>query len=133
MAGNSHYHCCAGCCFVHKFSQKRIHCCCTAVRMQNGFSNSSVFCSRPGLEAGDEILFVNGKPASALQMDDMRAAFADQVLTFIVSAVPRLDPRMLTSLPPRRSDGEHDQATDVFSQSQGRATFRCCEKNQCDM
>uniref|UniRef100_A0A3Q1H627 TIAM Rac1 associated GEF 1a n=1 Tax=Anabas testudineus TaxID=64144 RepID=A0A3Q1H627_ANATE len=75
---------------------------------------------RKRLKAGDEILLLNGKPASALQMDDMRNAFANPVLTLTVSTLPQLDPRVLNSLPPRRSDGEQDQATDIFSQSQGK-------------
>ncbi|XP_030293281.1 T-lymphoma invasion and metastasis-inducing protein 1 isoform X2 [Sparus aurata] len=70
------------------------------------------------LRAGDEILLLNGKPASALQMDDMRAAFENQALTLSVSTLPQLDPRVLCSLPPRRSDGEQDPATDIFSQDQ---------------
>ncbi|XP_026184416.1 T-lymphoma invasion and metastasis-inducing protein 1-like isoform X2 [Mastacembelus armatus] len=75
--------------------------------------------SAKGLKAGDEVLFLNGKPASALQMDDMRAAFVNQSLTLSISALPQLDPEVLCSLPPRRSDGEQDTATDIFSQSQG--------------
>ena len=78
------------------------------------------FHSLSGLKAGDEILLLNGKPASALQMDDMRAAFLNQALTLSVSTVPQLDPLVLCSLPPRRSDGEQDLATDIFSQSQGK-------------
>ncbi|XP_071395850.1 rho guanine nucleotide exchange factor TIAM1-like [Centroberyx affinis] len=74
--------------------------------------------SAKGLRAGDEILLLNGKPASALQMDDMRAAFVNQALTLSISTLPQLDPRLLCSLPPRRSDGEQDPATDIFSQSQ---------------
>uniref|UniRef100_A0A8C4NRW1 T-lymphoma invasion and metastasis-inducing protein 1 n=1 Tax=Dicentrarchus labrax TaxID=13489 RepID=A0A8C4NRW1_DICLA len=72
------------------------------------------------LKAGDEILLLNGKPASALQMDDMRAAFVNHALTLSISTLPQLDPRVLCSLPPRRSDGEQDPATDIFSQSQGK-------------
>ncbi|KAM3868568.1 rho guanine nucleotide exchange factor TIAM1-like [Diretmus argenteus] len=74
--------------------------------------------SAKGLRAGDEILLLNGKPASALQMDDMRAAFVNPVLTLSLSIVPQLDPRLLCPLPPRRADGEQDPATDIFSQSQ---------------
>nr|XP_020454143.1 T-lymphoma invasion and metastasis-inducing protein 1-like isoform X2 [Monopterus albus]XP_020454144.1 T-lymphoma invasion and metastasis-inducing protein 1-like isoform X2 [Monopterus albus] len=74
--------------------------------------------SAKGLKTGDEILFLNGKHASTLQMDDMRAAFINQALTLSISTLPQLDPRVLCSLPPRRSDGEHDLATDIFSQSQ---------------
>ncbi|KAM6907302.1 rho guanine nucleotide exchange factor TIAM1 [Xenentodon cancila] len=74
--------------------------------------------SAKGLKPGDEILFLNGKPASALQTDDMRAAFVNPMLTLSVSTLPQLDPQVLCSLPPRRTDGEHDTATDIFSQSQ---------------
>uniref|UniRef100_A0A8D0A739 TIAM Rac1 associated GEF 1 n=1 Tax=Sander lucioperca TaxID=283035 RepID=A0A8D0A739_SANLU len=74
--------------------------------------------SAKGLKAEDEILLLNDKPASALQMDDMRAAFLNQALTLSVSTLPLLDPRVLCSLPPRRSDGEQGPATDIFSQSQ---------------
>uniref|UniRef100_A0A3Q3VYF4 Uncharacterized protein n=1 Tax=Mola mola TaxID=94237 RepID=A0A3Q3VYF4_MOLML len=73
--------------------------------------------SAKGLKAGDEILLLNGKPASALQMDDMRAAFVNQALTLSVSTLPEMDPRLLCSSPPRRSDWEQDPATDIFSQS----------------
>lgn len=76
----------------------------------------------PGLKAGDEILLLNGKPASELQMDDMRVAFVDQTLTLSISTVPELDPQVLCSTPPRRSDWEQDPATDIFSQSQGEAS-----------
>ncbi|XP_034745750.1 T-lymphoma invasion and metastasis-inducing protein 1-like isoform X2 [Etheostoma cragini] len=51
-------------------------------------------------------------------MDDLRAAFLNQALTLSVSTLPLLDPRVLCSLPPRRSDGEQGPATDIFSQSQ---------------
>lgn len=78
--------------------------------------------SLPGLKAGDEILLLNGKPASALQMDDMRAAFVNQALTLSVSTLPQLDPLVLCALPPRRSEGEQDASTDIFSQSQGTAS-----------
>lgn len=74
----------------------------------------------PGLKAGDEILSLNGKPASDLQMDDMKAAFAGHMLTLSVSTLPQLDPKVLCSCPPRRSDVEQETATDIFSQSQGK-------------
>ncbi|KAK5917905.1 hypothetical protein CgunFtcFv8_002715 [Champsocephalus gunnari] len=74
--------------------------------------------SAKGLKAGDEILLLNGKPASVLQMDDMRSAFANQALTLSVSTLPQMDPRVLCPLPPRRSDAEQNPATDIFSQSQ---------------
>ncbi|XP_029957639.1 T-lymphoma invasion and metastasis-inducing protein 1 isoform X1 [Salarias fasciatus] len=74
--------------------------------------------SAKGLKVGDEILLLNGKPASALQMDDLRAAFVNQSLTLSLSTLPQLDPLLLCSLPPRRADGDQDQTTDIFSQSQ---------------
>ncbi|KAM4545415.1 rho guanine nucleotide exchange factor TIAM1 isoform 3-T3 [Odontesthes bonariensis] len=74
--------------------------------------------SAKGLKAGDEILFLSGKPASALQLDDMRSAFVNHMLTLSISTLPQLDPRVLCSHPPRRSEGEQDPATDIFSQSQ---------------
>lgn len=74
--------------------------------------------SAKGLKAGDEIQFLNGKPASALQREDLRAAFGDHKLTLIVSTLPQLDPKVLCSCPPHRSDGEQDPTTDIFSQSQ---------------
>ncbi|XP_034538996.1 T-lymphoma invasion and metastasis-inducing protein 1 isoform X1 [Notolabrus celidotus] len=74
--------------------------------------------SAKGLKAEDEILLLNGKPASALQMEDMRAAFVNQALTLSISTLPQLDSRLLCLSPPRRSDGDQDQTTDIFSQSQ---------------
>uniref|UniRef100_A0A3Q1EDJ9 TIAM Rac1 associated GEF 1a n=1 Tax=Acanthochromis polyacanthus TaxID=80966 RepID=A0A3Q1EDJ9_9TELE len=82
----------------------------------------------PGLKVGDEILLLNGKPASALQMDDMRTAFVNQALTLSVSTLPQLDPQVLCSLPPRRSDGEQDPTTDIFSQNQGEASCSSTEQ-----
>uniref|UniRef100_A0A3P9I9Y7 TIAM Rac1 associated GEF 1a n=1 Tax=Oryzias latipes TaxID=8090 RepID=A0A3P9I9Y7_ORYLA len=74
--------------------------------------------SSKGLKSGDEILSLNGKTASTLQMDDMRAAFANHALTLNVSTLPDLDPEVLCFQPPRRSDRDHDLSTDIFSQSQ---------------
>lgn len=76
--------------------------------------------SLSGLKAGDEILLLNGKEASALQKDDMMSAFTNQTLTLSISTLPQLDPRMVCSCPPRRSDVEQNLATDIFSQSQGK-------------
>uniref|UniRef100_A0A8C7XMD1 TIAM Rac1 associated GEF 1a n=1 Tax=Oryzias sinensis TaxID=183150 RepID=A0A8C7XMD1_9TELE len=73
--------------------------------------------SSKGLKSGDEILSLNGKTASALQMDDMRAAFANHTLTLNVSTLPDLDPEVLCFHPPRRSDRDHDLSTDIFSQN----------------
>lgn len=97
-----------------------------SLRMQLLFLNLDLkfsrffFVSPPGLKVEDEILLLNGKPASALQMEDMRAAFVNQALTLSVSTLPQLDSRLLCLLPPRRSDGEQELATDIFSQSQGK-------------
>ncbi|KAJ3589391.1 hypothetical protein NHX12_010236, partial [Muraenolepis orangiensis] len=74
--------------------------------------------SAKGLKVGDEILLLNGKPASVLQMDDMRAAFARPSLTLSVRSVPHIDPRRLCSAPPRRLRGHQDPATDIFSRDQ---------------
>uniref|UniRef100_A0A3P9PAT0 TIAM Rac1 associated GEF 1 n=1 Tax=Poecilia reticulata TaxID=8081 RepID=A0A3P9PAT0_POERE len=70
------------------------------------------------LKAGDEIQCLNGKPASALQLDDLRAAFGNRTLTLIVSTLPQLDSKVLCFSPPHRADGEQDPTTDIFSQSQ---------------
>ncbi|KAJ8342539.1 hypothetical protein SKAU_G00324670 [Synaphobranchus kaupii] len=71
-----------------------------------------------GLKAGDEILQLNGKDARSLNVSDMRAAFSQASLRLSVSTVPEVDPQRLCQLPPRRSDGEEDLCTDIFSQSQ---------------
>lgn len=88
------------------------------------FDTSTHIFLPPGLKSGDEVLLLNGKPASALQMDDMKAAFVNQALTLSISTVPELDPQVLCCHPPRRSDWEQDPATDIFSQSQGEAFCR---------
>lgn len=85
----------------------------------NRFSFFMFLTNPTGLKSGDEILSLNGKTASALQMDDMRAAFANHTLTLNVSTLPDLDPEVLCFHPPRRSDRDHDLSTDIFSQSQG--------------
>ncbi|XP_051766868.1 rho guanine nucleotide exchange factor TIAM1 isoform X2 [Ctenopharyngodon idella] len=71
-----------------------------------------------GLRAGDEILKLNSKPASALELADMQAAFSLPSLTLTVSTLPTTDSHQLCQLPPRRSDGAQDLCTDIFSQSQ---------------
>ena len=55
-------------------------------------------------------------------MSDMRTAFVNPALTLSVSTLPHLDASLLCLLPPRRSDGEQDLCTDIFSQSQGKHT-----------
>ncbi|KAG9351762.1 hypothetical protein JZ751_023013, partial [Albula glossodonta] len=67
-------------------------------------------------DAGDEIVQLNGKDAGTLNVSDMRAAFSQPSLCLTISAVPVVEP--LCPLPPRRSDGEEDLCTDIFSQSQ---------------
>ncbi|KAJ8266663.1 hypothetical protein GJAV_G00133200 [Gymnothorax javanicus] len=71
-----------------------------------------------GLKAGDEILQLNGKDASVLNVLDMQAAFSQDSLCLSVSTVPDVDPEHLCPLPPRRSNGEEDLCTDIFSQNQ---------------
>ncbi|XP_045546203.1 rho guanine nucleotide exchange factor TIAM1 [Salmo salar] len=75
--------------------------------------------SAKGLLAGDEILLLNGKPASALGVLDMRSALVGPSLSLSVSTLPTLDPRDLCPFPPRRSNtAEYDTCTDIYSQSQ---------------
>ncbi|XP_026129442.1 T-lymphoma invasion and metastasis-inducing protein 1-like isoform X1 [Carassius auratus] len=71
-----------------------------------------------GLRAGDEILKLNSKPASVLELADMQAAFSLPSLTLTVSTLPATDLHQLCQMPPRRSDGAQDLCTDIFSQSQ---------------
>lgn len=72
-----------------------------------------------GLNAGDEILQLNGKDAHSLNFSDMKAAFSQASLALMVNTLPSMDRRQLCYLPPRRSDAEEDLYTDIFSQSQG--------------
>ncbi|XP_058644973.1 rho guanine nucleotide exchange factor TIAM1 isoform X2 [Onychostoma macrolepis] len=69
-----------------------------------------------GLRAGDEILKLNSKTASVLELADMQAAFSLPSLTLTVSMLPATDPHQLCQMPPRRSDGAQDLCTDIFSQ-----------------
>ncbi|KAB5543491.1 hypothetical protein PHYPO_G00079790 [Pangasianodon hypophthalmus] len=71
-----------------------------------------------GLRAGDEILQLNDKEASVLELSDLSAAFAQPSLTLTISAVPSSEPCQRCPLLPRRSDTPHDLYTDIFSQSQ---------------
>ncbi|XP_061537071.1 rho guanine nucleotide exchange factor TIAM1 isoform X2 [Phycodurus eques] len=71
-----------------------------------------------GLNAGDEILQLNGKEAHSLDFSDMKAAFSLSSLALTVSTLPPLERRQLCFLPPRRSDVEEDLYLDIFSQSQ---------------
>nr|XP_057935458.1 rho guanine nucleotide exchange factor TIAM1 isoform X2 [Doryrhamphus excisus] len=71
-----------------------------------------------GLNAGDEILELNGKEAHSLDFSDMKVAFSRSSLALTVNTLPPVDRRQLCFLPPRRSDVEEDLYTDIFSQSQ---------------
>ncbi|CAJ1065111.1 T-lymphoma invasion and metastasis-inducing protein 1 isoform X2 [Xyrichtys novacula] len=71
-----------------------------------------------GLNAGDEILQLNGKDSHSLNFSDMKAAFSRASLALTVNTLPSVDRRQLCYLPPRRSDAEEDLYTDIFSQSQ---------------
>uniref|UniRef100_A0A673C5H8 TIAM Rac1 associated GEF 1b n=1 Tax=Sphaeramia orbicularis TaxID=375764 RepID=A0A673C5H8_9TELE len=71
-----------------------------------------------GLNAGDEILQLNGKESHSLNFSDMKAAFSQASLALTVNTLPSVDRRQLCYLPPRRSDAEEDLYTDIFSQSQ---------------
>lgn len=72
-----------------------------------------------GLRAGDEILQLNDKEASALELSDLNAAFAQPSLTLTISTVPSSEPCQQCPLLPRRSDAPQNLYTDIFSQSQG--------------
>ncbi|XP_030633072.1 T-lymphoma invasion and metastasis-inducing protein 1-like [Chanos chanos] len=71
-----------------------------------------------GLNAGDEILQLNGKDSSSLTFADMKAAFSHVSLSLTVNTLPPVDRRQLCYLPPRRSDAADELYTDIFSQSQ---------------
>uniref|UniRef100_A0A672R7H0 TIAM Rac1 associated GEF 1 n=1 Tax=Sinocyclocheilus grahami TaxID=75366 RepID=A0A672R7H0_SINGR len=71
-----------------------------------------------GLRAGDEILKLNSKLASVLELADMQTAFSLPSLTLTVSTLSATDPHQLCQMPPHRSDGAQDVCTDIFSQSQ---------------
>ena len=77
-----------------------------------------------GLNAGDEILQLNGKDSHSLNFSDMKAAFTKASLSLTVNTLPATDRRQLCYLPPRRSDAEDDLYTDIFSQSQGQGSTR---------
>ncbi|XP_028275679.1 T-lymphoma invasion and metastasis-inducing protein 1-like isoform X1 [Parambassis ranga] len=71
-----------------------------------------------GLNAGDEILQLNGKDSHSLNFSDMKAAFSQASLALTVNTLPSVDRRQICHLPPRRSGAEEDVYTDIFSQSQ---------------
>lgn len=72
-----------------------------------------------GLNAGDEILQLNGKVSRTLTFADMKVAFAQVSLSLTVNTLPPVERRQLCFLPPRRSDAVDNLYTDIFSQSQG--------------
>lgn len=71
-----------------------------------------------GLNAGDEILQLNGKDSRTLTFADMKVAFAQVSLSLTVNTLPPVERRQLCYLPPRRSDAVDNLYTDIFSQSQ---------------
>ncbi|KAL0972730.1 hypothetical protein UPYG_G00194010 [Umbra pygmaea] len=71
-----------------------------------------------GVNAGDEILQLNGKESCNLDFLDMKTAFSQPFLSLAVSTLPSTDRRQLCYLPPRRSDAHQDLCTDIFSMSQ---------------
>ncbi|XP_010872263.2 T-lymphoma invasion and metastasis-inducing protein 1 isoform X3 [Esox lucius] len=71
-----------------------------------------------GLNAGDEILQLNGKDSHSLNFSDMKTAFTQASLSLTVNTLPSMDRRQLCYLPPRRSDAQDDLYTDIFSMSQ---------------
>uniref|UniRef100_A0AAY4B6Z5 TIAM Rac1 associated GEF 1b n=1 Tax=Denticeps clupeoides TaxID=299321 RepID=A0AAY4B6Z5_9TELE len=71
------------------------------------------------LNAGDEILQLNGKPSSNLTFSDMKAAFAQILLSLTVNTLPTVERRQFCYQPPRRSDLTDEQCTDIFSQNHG--------------
>lgn len=81
---------------------------------------ADLFIHSAGLNAGDEILELNGKGSHSLTFSDMKAAFSQASLALTVNTMPSVDRRQLCYLPPRRSDEDEDGYTDIFSQNQGR-------------
>ncbi|KAF5898578.1 T-lymphoma invasion and metastasis-inducing protein 1-like isoform X1, partial [Clarias magur] len=71
-----------------------------------------------GLNAGDEILQLNGKNSSTLTFSDMKTAFSRASLSLTVNTLPLVDRRQHCFLPPRRSDTVQQLYTDIFSQNQ---------------
>eukprot|EP00063_Salmo_salar_P044286 XP_014019121.1 PREDICTED: T-lymphoma invasion and metastasis-inducing protein 1-like isoform X2 [Salmo salar] len=71
-----------------------------------------------GLNAGDEILQLNGKDSCRLKFGDMKEAFSQASLSLTVNTLPSTDRRQTCYLPPRRSDAQEDLHTDIFSMNQ---------------
>uniref|UniRef100_A0A8C7G0N4 TIAM Rac1 associated GEF 1 n=1 Tax=Oncorhynchus kisutch TaxID=8019 RepID=A0A8C7G0N4_ONCKI len=72
-----------------------------------------------GLNAGDEILQLNGKDSCRLKFGDMKGAFSQASLSLTVNTLPSTDRRQICYLPPRRSDAQEVLHTDIFSVNQG--------------
>uniref|UniRef100_A0A8K9V042 TIAM Rac1 associated GEF 1 n=1 Tax=Oncorhynchus mykiss TaxID=8022 RepID=A0A8K9V042_ONCMY len=72
-----------------------------------------------GLNAGDEILQLNGKDSCRLKFGDMKGAFSQASLSLTVNTLPSTDRRQICYLPPRRSDAQEVLHTDIFSMNQG--------------
>ncbi|XP_070983410.1 rho guanine nucleotide exchange factor TIAM1-like [Oncorhynchus clarkii lewisi] len=71
-----------------------------------------------GLNAGDEILQLNGKDSCRLKFGDMKGAFSQASLSLTVNTLPSTDRRQICYLPPRRSDAQEVLHTDIFSVNQ---------------
>lgn len=71
-----------------------------------------------GLRPGDEILQLNDKEASELELSDLHAAFSLPSIELTVSVVPSPEACQRCPFLPRRSDTANDLCTDIFSQSQ---------------
>uniref|UniRef100_A0A8K9WXL2 TIAM Rac1 associated GEF 1b n=1 Tax=Oncorhynchus mykiss TaxID=8022 RepID=A0A8K9WXL2_ONCMY len=76
-----------------------------------------------GLNAGDEILQLNGKDSCRLKFGDMKGAFSQASLSLTVNTLPSTDRRQICYLPPRRSDAQEVLHTDIFSVNQGELQY----------
>uniref|UniRef100_A0A8C8F3E6 Uncharacterized protein n=1 Tax=Oncorhynchus tshawytscha TaxID=74940 RepID=A0A8C8F3E6_ONCTS len=76
-----------------------------------------------GLNAGDEILQLNGKDSCRLKFGDMKGAFSQASLSLTVNTLPSTDRRQICYLPPRRSDAQEVLHTDIFSMNQGELQY----------
>uniref|UniRef100_A0A8C2H795 TIAM Rac1 associated GEF 1b n=1 Tax=Cyprinus carpio TaxID=7962 RepID=A0A8C2H795_CYPCA len=105
----------------HSFSSSLLHALITKSLFFFCGTQKEMFCSSR-LNAGDEILQLNGKDARTLTFADMKVAFAQVSLSLTVNTLPPVDRRQLCFLPPRRSDAVDNLYTDIFSQSQGEGS-----------
>ena len=76
-----------------------------------------------GLNAGDEILQLNGKDSCRLKFGDMKGAFSQASLSLTVNTLPSTDRRQICYLPPRRSDAQEVLHTAIFSVNQGELEY----------